>query len=69
MALPHWLAALVVFYVGVVVEITRRALQPTCRNCLFRHGCPKRRLELYCYLPQELGTAVRLLGHHWQDEM
>jgi len=49
MALPPWLAALAVFYGGVAVEIVRRALQPTCRNCLYRHACLGRRTEQYCY--------------------
>ena len=48
MALPPWLAALAVFYLGVGIEIVRRALQPSCRNCLYRHVCPICRCGQYC---------------------
>jgi hypothetical protein len=49
MALPHWVVVLAVLYLGVGLEILRRALQPTCNNCLYRHKCPLRAEEKFCY--------------------
>ena len=49
MTLPLWLAALILFYVAIGIEVAQRAFRPSCRVCLHRHVCPGRRAKLYCY--------------------
>jgi hypothetical protein len=68
MALPHWLAVLAVFYIVVGVEIVRRVLQPSCRNCLYRHDCPISRCGQYC-LPDKHPVSLLSMGWAWMQSV
>jgi len=60
MALPLWLAAVILLYIALAVELLDRALQPSCRVCVHRDICPGRRAGVHCYskIDDELRIAM-----------